>query len=75
MNENDGKEVASEINKLSGGWAEANNLRFVSITDEECIAEVTVADQHLQPYGIVHGGVHAGIIETICSIGAAFSAS
>ena len=74
MNENDGKEVANEINKMSGGWAAANNLRFVSITDEECIAEVTVAEQHLQPYGIVHGGVHAGIIETICSIGAAFAA-
>lgn len=74
MNESDGKEVANEINKVSGGWATANGLRFVSVTVDEVIAEVTVAEQHLQPYGIVHGGVHAGIIETLCSIGAAFAA-
>jgi 1,4-dihydroxy-2-naphthoyl-CoA hydrolase len=75
VNENDGKEVANEINKMSGGWAQANNLRFVSITDEECIAEVTVAEQHLQPYGIVHGGVHCGVVETLCSIGAMVAAT
>jgi 1,4-dihydroxy-2-naphthoyl-CoA hydrolase len=70
----DGKDVANELNKLRGGWAEANGLRFISVTDEETVVELTVADQHLQPYGIVHGGVHAGIIETICSMGAAFAA-
>ena len=74
MDELDGKEVANELNKLRGGWAEANGLRFINVTDEETVVELTVADQHLQPYGIVHGGVHAGIIETICSMGAAFAA-
>ncbi|HET8933850.1 MAG TPA: PaaI family thioesterase [Polyangiales bacterium] len=74
MDELNGKDVANELNKLRGGWAEANGLRFISVTDEETVVELTVADQHLQPYGIVHGGVHAGIIETICSMGAAFAA-
>ncbi|HRC58619.1 MAG TPA: PaaI family thioesterase, partial [Kofleriaceae bacterium] len=35
------------------------------------VGELTIGDQHLQPYGIVHGGVHAGIIEAACSTGAA----
>ena len=26
-----------------------------------------IGEQHLQPYGIVHGGVHTGIIEAACS--------
>lgn len=49
-------------------------LRFTRATTEQCIAEVTVAEQHLQPHGIVHGGVHAGIIEAVCSTGAAIVA-
>lgn len=31
----------------------------------------TVGPQHLQPYGIVHGGVYCAVIESSASIGAA----
>jgi uncharacterized protein (TIGR00369 family) len=31
----------------------------------------TVGPQHLQPYGIVHGGVYCSVVETTASIGAA----
>ncbi|HKC28213.1 MAG TPA: PaaI family thioesterase [Jatrophihabitans sp.] len=31
----------------------------------------TVGEQHLQPYGIVHGGVHCAAVESSASIGAA----
>jgi uncharacterized protein (TIGR00369 family) len=31
----------------------------------------TVAEQHLQPYGIVHGGVHCAAVEATASVGAA----
>lgn len=31
--------------------------------------------KHQQPYGIVHGGVYAGIVETLASFGAAIWAS
>jgi 1,4-dihydroxy-2-naphthoyl-CoA hydrolase len=37
-------------------------------------AELTVGPEHLQGYGIVHGGVHSGLIETLASIGAALYA-
>ena len=50
------------------------DLVFVKATADEVIGEVVVGPQHLQPYGIVHGGVHAGIIEAACSTGAALVA-
>jgi 1,4-dihydroxy-2-naphthoyl-CoA hydrolase len=33
-----------------------------------------IGPDHLQAYGIVHGGVHSGVIETIASVGAALDA-
>jgi len=33
-----------------------------------------VGPEHLQGYGIVHGGVHCGLIESLASIGAALVA-
>jgi 1,4-dihydroxy-2-naphthoyl-CoA hydrolase len=38
------------------------------------VAHLTVDERHLQPYGIVHGGVYAAIGEAIASIGAAVNA-
>ncbi len=34
----------------------------------------TVKDEHLQPFGIVHGGVYAGAVETACSLGGMLNA-
>jgi uncharacterized protein (TIGR00369 family) len=31
----------------------------------------TIGPQHLQPYGIVHGGVYCSVVESTASIGAA----
>jgi 1,4-dihydroxy-2-naphthoyl-CoA hydrolase len=62
------------LNQQKGGWNRAMDLVFVKATADEVVGEVVVADQHLQPYGIVHGGVHAGIIEAACSTGAALYA-
>jgi 1,4-dihydroxy-2-naphthoyl-CoA hydrolase len=67
-------DFADELNRRSTGWNAAMGMRFVKATPNEVIAEIAVADHHLQPYGIVHGGVHAGVIEALCSIGAALVA-
>ncbi len=67
----DPQDVVAMINANLGGWNTAMGLRFTKVTPEECIGELVVAAQHLQPYGIVHGGVHMGIIEAACSTGAA----
>lgn len=65
------KDLAALINEQLGGWNRAMGLSFSKATGEEVVGEVSVGDVHLQPYGIVHGGVHAGIIEAACSTGAA----
>jgi 1,4-dihydroxy-2-naphthoyl-CoA hydrolase len=44
------------------------------ITPVRVHARLTVEERHLQPYGIVHGGVYAAVAEAIASIGAAVSA-
>ena len=67
----DAKDVSAEINAMLGGWNTAMALTFTHVTTERCVGEVVIAAQHLQPYGIVHGGVHCGLIEAACSTGAA----
>jgi 1,4-dihydroxy-2-naphthoyl-CoA hydrolase len=68
------EELAALLNEELGGWNRAMGLRLVRATADEVTGELTVGEQHLQPYGIVHGGVHAGIIEAACSTGAAIHA-
>jgi len=56
------------------GFDGAMGFRILSATRDEVVAEYEIAPHHLQPYGIVHGGVHCGIVETVCSTGAAMDA-
>lgn len=66
---------AEAINAMhADGWASAMGLRLTHASRHAVAGELVVAAHHLQPYGIVHGGVHAGIIETLTSIGAALDA-
>lgn len=58
------------LNRQTDGWDHAMGLRYVAASPDVVEAEWTVARQHLQPYGLVHGGVYCGVIETACSIGA-----
>ncbi len=66
--------IVELMNQNPDGWSKAMGLRFVRASAELVEVEWTVGKQHLQPYGIVHGGVHCGVVETLCSIGAAISA-
>ncbi len=68
------EDLAELLNGLRDGWNEAMGLWLVRATADEVVAELEVGPQHRQAYGIVHGGVHAGIIETVASIGAALHA-
>jgi uncharacterized protein (TIGR00369 family) len=74
MTETPDQDYAEEMNATRGGFNTAMGLRFVRATRSEVVAELTIGENHSQPYGIVHGGVHAGIIETVCSVGAALDA-
>jgi uncharacterized protein (TIGR00369 family) len=61
------------MNELSG-YDAAMGIRLLAATRDEVVAEYEVGPQHRQPYGIVHGGVHCGAIETVCSMGAGLDA-
>lgn len=65
---------AAALNASLDGWNAAMGLRFVRATRDEVVAELTITAVHRQPYGVVHGGVYAGIVETVCSVGAALDA-
>lgn len=69
------EDLAPLLNARRDGWNTAMDLRFVRATRDEVVAEWTVGPQHLQAYGIVHGGVHAGVVETLASVGAALDAA
>src|SRR5216684_5958830 len=56
------------------GWLQAMGITITKATADEVSAELTIGPQHLQGYGIVHGGVHCGLIESLASIGAALFA-
>jgi 1,4-dihydroxy-2-naphthoyl-CoA hydrolase len=61
-------------NAMPDGWPQAMGITVTRATPDEVEAELTVGAQHLQPYGVVHGGVYCGLIETLASIGAALYA-
>lgn len=68
------EQAAAILNEVRDGWCTAMGVRFVRASADEVVAEIEIAPQHLQAYGIVHGGTHAGVIETIASVGAALHA-
>lgn len=68
------RDYTEVMNQRVQGWNAAMGLRFVRASGDEVIAEVEIGEVHRQPYGIVHGGVHAGLIETVTSVGAALHA-
>lgn len=71
MSETERPNAAPVLNEHLDGWCSAMGLSFVQASGAEVVAEWTVGPQHLQAYGIVHGGVHCGVIETLASVGAA----
>jgi 1,4-dihydroxy-2-naphthoyl-CoA hydrolase len=64
-------DLADVMNSHPEGWVREMGLHVTTATAEEVRCEWEVGPQHLQAYGIVHGGVHCGVIETLASAGAA----
>ena len=65
--------VLELINQNLGGFNDFLGLRFVKASAEEYAGELDIKESLLQPYGLVHGGVYSGMIETICSTGSAMT--
>src|SRR6266700_6952390 len=67
-------DFSQRFNEMPEGWLQAMGVTITKATADEVRAELTIGPQHLQGYGIVHGGVHCGLIESLASIGAALYA-
>ena len=52
------------------GWVKETGIVILAASPDEVICAWEVGEKLLQSYGIVHGGVHCGVIETLASIGA-----
>jgi 1,4-dihydroxy-2-naphthoyl-CoA hydrolase len=55
----------------AGPFVEHLGLRLTEVTAGRVVATWTAGERHHQPYGIVHGGVHASVVETLGSVGSA----
>jgi 1,4-dihydroxy-2-naphthoyl-CoA hydrolase len=64
------QDFARQLNAMPEGWVQAMGMTITHATKDEVRADLTVGREHLQGYGIVHGGVHCGIVETLSSMGA-----
>lgn len=66
-------DFAEAMNRLPG-WVKEMGVTILTASSDEVTCAWEVTEKHHQGYGIVHGGVHCGVIETLASIGAALVA-
>src|SRR5712691_4047943 len=57
------EDMAAAINALPG-WAKEMGIVILNATPDEVTCDLDVGVKHHQGFGIVHGGVHAGVVET-----------
>ena len=67
------EERAALLQQVSGGLDAHLGLQWVSVADDAVVGRVEVGPEHLQPYGLVHGGVYCALAEAACSVGAALA--
>ncbi|HSB21453.1 MAG TPA: PaaI family thioesterase [Anaeromyxobacteraceae bacterium] len=67
------QELADLLNRMPG-WVKEMGITILSASPDEVTCELEIGEKHHQGYGIVHGGVHCGVVETLASVGAALVA-
>ena len=63
--------TSSAVDWELGAFAHHIGLNLIEVSPEKVVAHWTASEKHHQPHGIVHGGVHCSVVETLGSIGAA----
>ena len=58
---------ANSDEMASQGFAELLGTQWVSLDPDDARATIEISERHLQPYGIVHGGVYAALAESLTS--------
>jgi uncharacterized protein (TIGR00369 family) len=56
--------------KLGGPFTDYLGVEFEEVTGDRVVATWEAKPALHQPYGIVHGGAHCGVVETLASVGA-----
>jgi 1,4-dihydroxy-2-naphthoyl-CoA hydrolase len=56
---------------IIGAFVRHLGVEFLDVGADRVVATWTARPDLHQPYGIVHGGVHCSVIETLASVGAA----
>jgi uncharacterized protein (TIGR00369 family) len=57
----------------SGGFNDLIGVEWEEATATRVVARLRIDERHLQPYGIVHGGVYCAVAESVASVGAHLS--
>ena len=52
---------------VPSGFADEIGVEWLDLDPDGARARIAVEARHLQPYGIVHGGVHASLAESLTS--------
>src|SRR5690242_7678025 len=60
-----------ESSQLPPGLDRTLGFVYDEIGPDRMVVTWTVDERHLQPYGLVHGGVYCSVIESTASIGGA----
>lgn len=58
------------IKQAPEGWVREMGLVVEEASADRVVGTLEISSRHWQGYGIVHGGVYSGIVETLCSVGA-----
>ncbi len=56
--------VAAGVNRCP--YFRLLSMGIVSLNPGRSLLKIAVSDKHLQPYGIVHGGVYSSLIDAAC---------
>jgi uncharacterized protein (TIGR00369 family) len=60
-----------DADNLKGSFVEFLGLEFTEATGDRVVATWAVRPDLHQPFGILHGGVHCSVVETLASVGGA----
>jgi uncharacterized protein (TIGR00369 family) len=63
-------ETQEALARAGGPFTEYLGVQFDEVSGDRVVASWQATQALHQPYGIVHGGAHAGVVETLASVGA-----
>jgi 1,4-dihydroxy-2-naphthoyl-CoA hydrolase len=63
-------ELLGTSDQIGGPFVDYIGLEFVELTGDKVVATWAAGTHLHQPHGIVHGGAHCSVVETLASMGA-----